>query len=60
MYVCLIAWISQEPHVQTTKFSVHVTTECVSVLLWWRYSTLCTFGFVDDVMFARKSQQWAT
>jgi len=23
-----------------------------SVLLWWRFDTLCTSGFVDDVMFS--------
>ena len=26
----------------------------LSVLLWWRSDTLCTSGFMDDVIFAHK------
>jgi len=31
-----------------TKFSVHVTSGCGSVLVWLSCNTLCTSGFVDD------------
>ena len=37
-----------------TKFSVHVTYGRCSILLWRRSDMLCTFGFVDDVMFAHE------
>jgi len=37
-----------------TKFSVHVTHGRCSILLWRRSDMLCTFGFVDDVMFAHE------
>jgi len=37
-----------------TKVFVHVTYGRGSVLLWRRTDTLCTSGFVDDVMFAYK------
>jgi len=33
---------------------VHVTCGRCSVLLWRRSDTLCTSGFIDDVIFARK------
>jgi len=28
-----------------------------SVLLWWRCDTLCTSGFMEDVILAHKSRQ---
>jgi len=37
-----------------TKFFIHVTYGRDSVLPWRRSDTLCSSGFVDDVMFARK------
>ena len=39
-----------------TKFLVHVTYGRASVLLWLRSDTLCTFDFVDDVIFARQAK----
>jgi len=30
----------------------HVARGSGSVLFWWRYDTLCTSGFVDDVIVA--------
>jgi len=33
------------------QISVQITSACSSVLLWWHCSTLCTSGFVDDVIF---------
>jgi len=37
-----------------TSCFVHVTCGRGSVLLWWRSDTLCTSGFMDDVIFAHK------
>ena len=34
-----------------TNFSVHVTCECGSDIAWWPCNILCTYIFVDDVMF---------
>ena len=36
------------------KFFVHVTYGHRSVLLWWWCDILCTFGFMDDFIFANK------
>ena len=36
---------------------VHVTYACGSVLLWRRRDTLCTSGFMDDVIFVHKPRQ---
>jgi len=39
--------------VNFTKFSIHVTCGCGSVLLCrWQWDTLCTSGVVDDVVFS--------
>jgi len=35
-----------------TSCFVHVACGRGSVLLWWRCDTLCTSGFLDDVMFS--------
>ena len=35
-------------------FFVHITYGRGSVLLWRRSDTLCTSGFMDDVVFAHK------
>ena len=32
-----------------TRFFVHITYGCGSVLLWWRFDTLCTSSFMDDL-----------
>ena len=37
-----------------TKYFVLVTYGRGSVLMWRRNDTLCTSGFMDDVMFAHK------
>jgi len=45
--------ISLELHLWSSPdFSAHVTCGCGSVLLWQRHGTLCTSGFMDDVIFA--------
>jgi len=36
------------------NFFVHVTHGCGSVVLWQCSDTLCTSGFMDDVIFAHK------
>ena len=53
--VCLSAIISPELHVQSsTHFLLHVTYGRGSVLLLRCIDTLCTSGFMDDVIFAQK------
>jgi len=37
-----------------TNFVVHVTYVRGSVILWRRCDTLCTSGFMDDVMFGQE------
>ena len=39
-----------------TICSAHVARGRGSILLWRRFDTLCTSGFVDDVMFYTKTQ----
>ena len=39
-----------------TKFYA-VTYVRGSIFLWWRSDTLCTSGFVDDVMFVHKGKE---
>ena len=53
--VCLSAIVSPELHVRSSPdFLVYVTYGRGSVLLWLRIDTLCTSGFMDDVIFAQK------
>jgi len=53
--VCLSAILSSELHVRSLPIFLRVRTYGRgSVLLWWRSDTLCTSGFMDDVMFAHK------
>jgi len=58
--VCLCMRLSIRDHVSETtrpiftKFLVHVTYVCGSVLLWRRSDMLHISGFVDDVIFAHK------
>ena len=63
MCVCVCVWVFVRYHIfETTRptftniFFVHVnvTDGRGSVLLWRRSDTLCTSGFMDDVIFARK------
>ena len=39
-----------------TNFSVYVTCDRGSVVLWQKCNTLCTSGFVDDVVCAHNGQ----
>jgi len=52
--VCLSAIISSELHVRPSPIFMHVTYGRGSVLLSRRIYTLCTSGFMDDVIFANK------
>jgi len=58
--VCVCACVSVRDHIfgntcpVFTKFVIHVTYDCGSVLLWRRNDTLCTSGFMGDVIFAHK------
>ena len=54
VFVCLSAIISLELHVRFSPNFVHVTFGPGSVLLRRRSDTLCTSGFIDDVMVAHK------
>jgi len=52
LFVCTLAYL--ESHIPNfTKVSVHVTCGRGSVLFGRQCNTLCTSGFVDDVMFSR-------
>ena len=54
MCVCLSAITSSELHVPSSSIFAYVTYGRGSVFLWRRSDTLCTSGFIDDVIFARK------
>jgi len=61
MSVCLFvcAFVSSRSYLRNYtsdlhQIFVHVTYGRGSVLLWQRSDTLCTSGFMDDVMFAHK------
>jgi len=63
-FVCLcvcvlsVPSISLELHVRSShQFFVHITYRRGSVLLWRRCDTLCTSGFMDDVIFAHNVLQ---
>jgi len=52
LHVCLSvrSRISKTTRPNFTKFSVHVTYGHGLFLLWRQRNTLCTSGFMDDVM----------
>ena len=58
--VCVCVCLSVRDHIFGTtrpiftKLFMCVAYGCDSVLLWRRRDMLCTFGFVDDVIFAHK------
>jgi len=60
--VCVCVCLSVRDHIFGTartiftKFFMHVTYDCGSVRLWWRSDTLCTSGFIHDVIFAHKAR----
>ena len=54
--VCLSATISSEPYARSLRIFVHAAYGRGSVVLRRRCDTLCTSGFVDDVMLFL---QWA-
>jgi len=54
--VCVSAHILQKLHPNFTKFPEHVTYNRGSVVFWQQCNTLCTFSFVNDVMFAHNQR----
>ena len=52
--VCLSAITSSELHVPSSSIFAYVTYGRGSVFLWRRSDTLCTSGFMDDVISAHK------
>ena len=50
LFACPLAYL-KNIRANFTKFSVHVILDCCSMLFLRHWSTLCTSGFVDDVMF---------
>jgi len=59
MPVCLTVCSRLKDHM--SQFSVRVISLICglgSVLLWRQWSMLCTFGFVDDVMFSHNGANW--
>ena len=57
VYVCRPAIISPEIHVRSLPFFAHVTCCGGLILLWRRRDTLCTSGFMGDVILAHKARQ---
>jgi len=63
--VCVFVCLSVLLHVSKTncpnfrKCSVHVNCGRGSVLVWRQYNTLCTSGFVDDVIFSHNGPHGA-
>jgi len=51
MSLCLSVSVPLKPCPNFTKFSEHVTHGRGSVLLWRRSNTLCTSGFMDELLF---------
>ena len=56
--VCVSVCVSVRSHISENRTAelrqmfLPVDSGRGSVLLWWRCDTLCTSGFVDDVMFS--------
>jgi len=49
---CFAVWRRQLRWLSNFLYDVHVPCGRGLVLFWWRCDTLCTSGFVDDVMFS--------
>jgi len=60
--VCLSAGMPQKPHVQTSRNFLCILVICGrgSVLIWQHCNTLCTSGFVDDVMLSHNGPNTGT
>jgi len=57
--VCLRP-LSPEPHVRSSpNFYASYLCLWLEVFLWRRCDTLCTSGFMDDVMVVDNGQEWA-
>ena len=53
MFVCLRSYLRNYTSDLHQFFFMHVTYGRGSVLLWRRSDMLCTYGFMDDVIFAQ-------
>jgi len=60
--VCLSARICPKPHSRTSSnfLCMLIASARGSVLLWQHCDTLCTSGFVDDVMFSHNGPYGAS
>ena len=62
--VCPSVCLSVREHISgiagPTKFCVQIQCSRGSILLWRRCATLCTSGFMDDVMFGRNGRDAET
>ena len=56
--VCLFVCLDGLFHNDVTDHLVHVIYAMAIGLLWRRCHTLCTSGFVDDVIFAHNEPRW--
>ena len=54
VFVCTRSYLLRNYTSDLHQFFVHVTYGRGSVLLWRHSDTLCTSGFMDDVIFAHK------
>jgi len=53
--VCVCVLVCPRSYLRNYTSDVHeIFCACGSVLLWRRSDMLCTSGFMDDVIFARK------
>jgi len=66
MSLCVCVCVSVCEHISgtagpiLTKFCLQIPCGRGSVLLWWRCTTLCTSGFMDDFMFGRNGRDAET
>jgi len=60
--VCVCVFVCPRSYLRNCTYDIHqiffmhVTYDCGSVRLWWRSDTLCTSGFIHDVIFAYKAR----
>jgi len=61
--VCLCVFLSVRKHISgtagpiRTKFCVQIPCGRGSVIFWWRCTTLCTSGLMNDVTFGRNGRE---
>ena len=55
--LCPFVFICQRAYLQNYTVFVHVTCDRGSALLWRSCDMLCTFGFMDDIVFAHNGRR---